>query len=123
MRQDDPSRLDEKVRLAAAEVIRAAAVDDAGSLLDQLSETRVLRGPVTFLELSVPPSAPRSTVPDGPLPGRVFVVDGTGQPSGEIIVWIEHGYLSALEYAWYTDEPPEEWPSPGDLRPDDGPDR
>jgi hypothetical protein len=107
---------DERTRLVAAEVIKGSSVDGADALLDQLPATRVLGGLPTFLDLAVAPSAPRSRCPDGPLPGSAVVLDDSGQPIGEILVWVEHGYLSAVEYAWYTDEPPLEWPSPEALR-------
>ncbi len=38
-----------------------------------------------------------------------------GEPVGEILVWTSDGYLTALEYAWYSDDPPVEWPDPAWL--------
>lgn len=54
------------------------------------------------------------TVPAAP--GRVrspigrFVEDDSGKALGTILLWIHGGRLSALEYAWVTDDPPTELP-------------
>jgi hypothetical protein len=45
------------------------------------------------------------------VPGRAFVSSEAGEPLGEILIWVENGYLSALEYAWVTDEAPDGLPS------------
>jgi hypothetical protein len=58
------------------------------------------------------------TVPAAP--GRVMspihrlVQDDSGTEIGFILLWIDSGRLSALEYAWFTDDaptelPPDEW--------------
>lgn len=62
----------------------------------------VVDGPPSMLEVAVPGGASRVALPDGPLPVRVLSVDDQGTPTGEVVVWITDGYLSALEYAWYT---------------------
>jgi hypothetical protein len=69
-----------------------------------------------MLELSVPDDAPSVSLSDGPLPVRAIATDETGGPIGEVLVWISAGYLSALEYAWYTDDPPSDFPCPSVLR-------
>ena len=33
-----------------------------------------------------------------------------GEVSGLILLWVKDGVLAALEYAWYSDVPPTEWP-------------
>jgi hypothetical protein len=35
------------------------------------------------------------------------VVDVSGNPAGELFVWLKNGYLDAFEFAWWSDEPPE----------------
>ncbi|MGW1740084.1 hypothetical protein ACWCPQ_14875 [Nocardia sp. NPDC001965] len=46
------------------------------------------------------------------------VTDLAGRPTGEVIIWVEAGRLSGIEYAWYTDERPTRLPDPDriDLR-------
>ncbi|MET9288198.1 hypothetical protein [Nocardia beijingensis] len=34
------------------------------------------------------------------------VTDGNGSPIGEVFLWVENGWLSGIEYTWYTDERP-----------------
>jgi hypothetical protein len=38
------------------------------------------------------------------------VRDDAGEYVGEVIVWATDGYLSAIEYAWVTDDPPTSLP-------------
>ena len=53
---------------------------------------------------------------DGPLSVAALVVDPSEQPLGEITVWVKGGYLSGLEYSWFTDVMPTRYPSPDQLR-------
>lgn len=98
--------------------ILAALPDRAvAELLHRQSIAAVVTGgSLTMLELAVPPSMPPVPIPDGPLPARATAYDGGGTPLGELLVWMSSGYLSALEYAWYTDAAPAELPAPSDLR-------
>ncbi|WP_306361317.1 hypothetical protein [Nocardia sp. CC227C] len=43
------------------------------------------------------------------------VTDRGGAPIGEVILWVEHGRLSGIEYAWYTDERPQALPEPSQI--------
>jgi hypothetical protein len=43
------------------------------------------------------------------------VTDRNGAPIGEIILWVEHGRLSGIEYAWYTDVRPQMLPEPAQI--------
>ncbi|MET9027085.1 hypothetical protein ABZW96_15950 [Nocardia sp. NPDC004168] len=43
------------------------------------------------------------------------VTDRNGSPIGEVILWVEDGWLSGIEYAWYTDERPLALPEPGRI--------
>jgi hypothetical protein len=54
----------------------------------------------------------------GPLEAEAIVVDETEDPIGGILIWLdEHGYLATMEYFWYTDERPLDFPRPNQLRP------
>ncbi|MEU2038790.1 hypothetical protein [Nocardia niwae] len=67
------------------------------------------------IDLVVRPSAVRvSGSPDGIFAGGA-VTDRNGEPIGEIMLWVENGWLSAIEYAWYTDERPHALPEPGRI--------
>ena len=50
---------------------------------------------------------------------RTFVTGECGETIGEILVWVEQGYLSGLELAWFTDEPLVEWPTPKQVQPEE----
>lgn len=110
---------DSAARNVLHRVLADATFPGAEELRSQIAGLSVTDGPVTMLDLAV--TGTRSPRPDGPVPVRAIVV-GPGQDStGEVLVWVTGGYLSTLEYAWYTDEPPQHLPLPGDIRiePDD----
>jgi hypothetical protein len=58
------------------------------------------------LHLRVRRPAPPAPLVDRLVPVRAVVDDATGSPVGELLVWLDDGYLNALEYAWVTDEMP-----------------
>ena len=87
---------------------------DSDALLDQLVGARFEAGP-TEVTITCRPDAHPTQVPDGPLPVRALVTDANGQTTGEILVWMENGYLSSAEHAWYTDDPPLAWPAATQL--------
>jgi hypothetical protein len=89
---------------------------EAEVLYKQSTVAEVLGGPLTMLELVVPHSQASALIPDGPLPVRAVAFDDDGSALGELVVWVSGGYLSAIEYAWYTDSVPTELPAPGQLR-------
>lgn len=62
-----------------------------------------------FLDLAVDRCAPRSTLGGGPIPVRLLVKTD-GEYSSEVLLWVEDGYLSLLEHAWFTDEMPATFP-------------
>lgn len=100
------------LELAAQEVLAkivGSAPQERERLRLQASHTRVTGGLVTMLTLDVA-AGPRVTLTDGPLTVRADVTDQAGRPIGEIIVWVSDGYLSALEFAWWTDQPPSRLP-------------
>lgn len=83
----------------------------ARPLTDQLDRVTVRSADVaTVLDLDVPDQLPPASIVDGPLPVRAIVPD-----AGEVLIWITSGRLSGLEFAWVTDEPPTQWPSPDEL--------
>jgi hypothetical protein len=68
------------------------------------------------VDLAVPPTVGKATVEDGEISVGSEVRDRDGNYLGEVLVWVEGGYLSALEYAWVTDEPPARLPVVADMK-------
>ncbi|WP_309139097.1 hypothetical protein [Nocardia cyriacigeorgica] len=67
------------------------------------------------VDLAVAPgAAPASVSMDG-ISASAAVSDRNGTPVGEVIVWVEGGWLSGIEYAWYTDERPDLLPDPSRI--------
>jgi hypothetical protein len=85
------------------------------SMREQIAALQGVGGPITMLALSIPSSSPQIDLPDGPYQGphadsHIGVVDKAGNYIGGILLWIEAGRLSTLEYFWYTEDPPIELP-------------
>jgi hypothetical protein len=67
------------------------------------------------IDLDVSSDSPPSAIPGplAPFEGRVST-EGEA-PSGEIILFVKAGFLTSMEYVYYTDLPPTEWPGPDRL--------
>ena len=89
---------------------------EAELLYAQSLVATVTGGSLTMRELGVPPSCAPVACSDGPLPVRAVAYDEDGALLGEVLVWVSNGYLSAIEYAWYTDLVPRALPAPHQLR-------
>jgi hypothetical protein len=68
------------------------------------------------VDLAVPATVAAARVPDGEIPSGSEVRDRAGQYVGEVLVWVGGGYLSAIEYAWVTDEPPDRLPDVSTMK-------
>jgi hypothetical protein len=100
------------VRAALRRLIEDQAFDGREELLAQVPFVRVVDGPITDLALEVDPATvPPSSFLSGPVPGCAWVRDANGETIGTLLVWVDRGYLSALEYGWVTDQPPTELPT------------
>ncbi|CAM3799388.1 hypothetical protein NOGI109294_13815 [Nocardiopsis gilva] len=90
----------------------------AQELRDQIDSavvTRAWGSKSPSIDLSVDVLRSRAEIAEGPLPLTATVASDEGELVGELLLWTENGRLSALEYAWYTDEPPESLPDPGRI--------
>jgi hypothetical protein len=67
-----------------------------------------------IVDIKTRSDAPATDLPHEPFPGRAFVSSDSAY-QGEVIVWVEGGRLSGLEYAWITDAPPTRWPRPNEM--------
>lgn len=68
------------------------------------------------VDLAVPATVDPAPVPDGEIPAGSEVRDRVGRYLGEVLVWVGGGYLSAIEYAWVTDEPPDRLPDVSTMK-------
>ncbi|MFI5777129.1 hypothetical protein [Nocardia sp. NPDC051570] len=67
------------------------------------------------VDLEVEREAERADIADGEIPVDAQVRDVDGNYTGEITVWTNGGYLSAIEYGWVTDDRPDSLPAPSLL--------
>ncbi|MFE7751910.1 hypothetical protein [Streptomyces sp. NPDC057428] len=98
---------------AVAELVLAHDFPGAAELRAQVDHVQVVAmwgEHSASVDLRLRGDAPRSPVPSGVVPVDATVVDPTGELFGEILLWATEGYLSAIEYAWYGDEPPSALP-------------
>lgn len=82
----------------------------------QFVDDNVVSCSPTMIDFRADGSLTPLPLPDGPLPGRVVVVDERESPIGEILIWMRDGVLAGMEQAWYTDSPPVSWPKETSLR-------
>jgi hypothetical protein len=97
-------------------IISASGLPGARTFIDDLEGAVAMASSKTnwILDIKTPNAGPGADLPNGPLPGRAFVPSNEDY-RGEIIVWVENGHLSGLEYVWITDEPPVRWPRPDEI--------
>lgn len=96
----------EPVAALLRQVLQEARVPGIGELMAQVDALGSVIGPVTMLQLGVLAGAPRSRYPNGPVQVDAEVTDAAGESVGELLVWVEDGFLATLEFSWWTDEPP-----------------
>src|SRR5215471_17166134 len=103
-----------QAELAVLRYIVSAPFPGAAELRRQLEAAKVVRNwePAgsPSVDIVVPADSPPAALPDGPAPVAAQVIDADGEYLGELLVWITGGRLSALEYSWVTDEPPDRLP-------------
>jgi hypothetical protein len=114
MQFDQPRPLNEAER-RTLDVLLAPEFPGVAELRAQLPHAQVIGkcdcGCPT-VDLHVPPDVPRSDVVTrsrlAPVEGRVAPVGD--EPPGDIILFVDDGRLSYLEYVSYDDPSPSEWP-------------
>lgn len=90
----------------------------AAELREQVVGARVVGGcdcPCPSVELEAPAAAPAAALPNGLYPVEAEVVPVADEPAGGVMLFIERGRLSYLEYYWY-DNAPTAWPRLEELR-------
>jgi hypothetical protein len=94
---------------AVVELILANEFPGAAELRAQIGFVQVVARwgvDTASVDLLVLEGSPRSSKVEGVIPVDATVADQSGSPFGEILLWVTDGHLSAIEYAWYGDEPP-----------------
>lgn len=94
--------------------------DGVETLREQLRRVSTVRdwtppGSLSF-DIDVPAAAPIYESPRNLAPISDVVHDDAGAVIGEFLLWLEKGRLSALEYAWVSDQPPGRLPSVSNVR-------
>ena len=117
MNEVEPRGLTSSEAAIIEKVLTSGDFVGAPELQRQIQSTRVAGGLSTLLDLKVDHPAARSPAANGPVPVRA-VVRRHGKVIGEILVWVEEGFLAGLEFAWVSDAEPVEFPLPSDVRVD-----
>jgi DNA-binding CsgD family transcriptional regulator len=98
-------------------MLEAASFAGASDLREQVPHTRVVvENFPPFLHLDVLSFCPPSEFRDGHIPVVGYVEAPDGDHEGQLLIWVTGGYLSALEFAWVTDEMPDAMPPPECVR-------
>jgi hypothetical protein len=115
---DEPARPLNDDESRVLRFLLAQKFDGADELRRQADEARVVgrcRCGCPTIDLEVP-----ENVLPSPIHTRLAPVEGKispagDEPPGEIIMFLDAGRLSSLEYVYYTDSPPPYWPPPSRL--------
>jgi hypothetical protein len=99
------------VRSLIEHILRHSEFRGRAELLSQVPNITIVGGPITMVNMRVTPSTPPAPIPDGPVPVSTMVIASELEAIGEIIIWVKEGRLDGLEYAWYTDSPPDHLPT------------
>lgn len=122
--QDDKSRMGDRsewrpISPEEAHVIRAILSSGGAAgghrLIADLRNAQVRQTTAWIIDIKPPFPGGGCGLPDGPFPARAFVPDRASY-RGEVIIWLNDGHLSGLEYAWIGDEPPARWPQPDEMQ-------
>jgi hypothetical protein len=105
----EPRPLDANETAILLRVVHQLEEPVARALETQVRQAMVSGGFTTMVDLAVQPGVPPVDVPDGPLAVRTL------HEGGEVLVWITGGRVSALEYAWWTDDEPAGMPDAESL--------
>jgi hypothetical protein len=97
--------------------LEASSSPQARDLAAQIPAVRVVVGPSTFLDLEADRSARRASFDQrrSSLKARSVSPDATLE--GFVVVWVDDGYLSGLEFGWVTDDVPTGMPSAENVGP------
>jgi len=101
----------EQVRELLRHVLGKADFPGSDELFQQASSVNVVGGLITMLDLCVTAQRSASAFTDGPIPLSIMVMDSEDVAFGELLIWVSDGYLSSLEFAWWSDSPPERLPA------------
>lgn len=97
-------------------IVRQLDFPGSDEILQQVRKVSVVGGPITMLDLRVSEPTAASAFRDGPAPMSATVTDAAGDAIGELLLWLKDGYLSGLEFAWWTDKAPDRLPVPEHVR-------
>ncbi len=95
-------------------IISSSGLSEGSALLDELDGAMVSHETDWILDVKTSNAGSGVDFPNGPFPARAFVPSNAAY-QGEVIIWIDNGHLSGLEYAWITDNPPTRWPRPDEM--------
>ncbi len=82
----------------------------------QIAGLEAVGGTATMATLRLRDGSPRSSIPDGPAPVIIPVIDDSGDVAGELILWVLDGFADLVEQTWYGDEPPTRLPDRDQVR-------
>lgn len=113
-----PRRLTNRESAVVATLLSAGSAG-AERYIWQIPHARVtatwgVGSPSVDLTVTAEPGRATEGVTDG-IFANGAVTDSDGSPIGEVILWVENGRLSGIEYAWYTEGRPEELPEPSAI--------
>jgi hypothetical protein len=95
-------------------ILSQADIRRGGPLIADLDGALVANETTWILDVKASSSDEGADLPNGPFPAQAFVPN-SAEYQGEVIIWLTHGHVSGLEYAWVSDNPPTRWPRADEM--------
>jgi hypothetical protein len=119
----DETQLDRPLRVIERKTLETLLSVDFAGVAELRAQVPLARcagtqtsGSAPSFDVTVPKDVPRSAFPGNLAPITAYVYDSGQEYVGEFLLWLAHGYLAGVEYAWVTDEPPVDLPDPGSIQ-------
>jgi hypothetical protein len=109
---ESPRTLTPDEEAAVRWILKAEDFSGRNTLLAQVGSVRASAPQPTLpcdLDL-VTSGGAAASVRDGPLPAMAIVLSRAGEATGLIHLWVKDGFLSSMEYDWFSDTVPSAYP-------------
>jgi hypothetical protein len=112
--EDSNSDLLRKIQKVSRKILQASDVYFKQQVMLQIDNIESVVPINCFISVGFPEQYRMSVDETGPVPVHTLVIS-SNRAVGSVIIWLENGNLTDVEYAWYTDSPPIRFPEPEDV--------
>lgn len=82
----------------------------------QMADLESVEDARTHTKLVIRQPTARTSLPNGPAPAAVAVINDNNEVIGELLLWIQDGIIDNVEQPWFTNTPPTSLPNRKQVR-------